>query len=190
MHSAGRVVESRTGFHVYNPEALPKPTVTLTVKTNTGPVVHHNGQTPDEVEDPPFKPLTREEAQALRAKHPPVSPWRVVGSQALAGVLCAVLTWAVTQRAGTSWSALYGAAATVLPSALLARGMTRRTSPNPGAAVFGFMFWEMVKIAVAVAMLAAAPRVVPDLSWPALLVAMIVCVKVNWLAMLWQRRPV
>ncbi len=68
--------------------------------------------------------------------------------------------------------------------------MTRRTSPNPGAAVFGFMFWEMVKIAVAVAMLAAAPRVVPDLSWPALLVAMIVCVKVNWLAMLRRRRPV
>jgi len=68
--------------------------------------------------------------------------------------------------------------------------MTRGTSSNPGAAVFGFMFWEMVKIAVAVAMLATAPRVVPDLSWPALLVAMIVCVKVNWLALLWQRRPV
>jgi len=48
--------------------------------------------------------------------------------------------------------------------------MTRRTSSSPGAAVFGFMFWELVKIAVAVAMLVAAPRVVPDLSWPALLV--------------------
>jgi ATP synthase protein I len=52
------------------------------------------------------------------------------------------------------------------------------------------MFWEMVKIAVAVAMLAAAPRVVPDLSWPAMLVAMIVCMKVNWVALFWQRRPV
>jgi len=49
------------------------------------------------------------------------------------------------------------------------------------------MFWEMVKIAAAVAMLAAAPRVVPGLSWPALLVAMIVCMKVNWVALLWQR---
>jgi ATP synthase protein I len=67
--------------------------------------------------------------------------------------------------------------------------MTRRTSSNPGAAVVGFMFWEMVKIGVAVAMLVAAPGVVPGLSWPALLVAMIVCVKVNWLALLWQRRP-
>jgi ATP synthase protein I len=114
----------------------------------------------------------------------------MVGCQAAAGVVCAVLTWVITHRDGAAWSALYGAAAIVLPSALLARGMTRQTSSNPGAAAFGFMFWEMVKIVVAVVMLAAAPRVVTDLSWPALLVAMIVCVKVNWLALLWQRRPV
>ena len=56
--------------------------------------------------------------------------------------------------------------------------------------MFRFMFWEMVKIGVAVAMLLAAPRVVPDLSWPALLVAMIVCMKMNWLALLWRRKPV
>jgi ATP synthase protein I len=149
-----------------------------------------HGSDADAVEDAAFKPLTREEAQALRARQPPTSPWRVVAIQAAAGVLCAALTWALTQRDGAAWSALYGAAATVLPNAMLARGMTRGTSSNPGAAVFGFMFWEMVKIAVAVAMLAAAPRVVPDLSWPALLVAMIVCVKVNWLALLWQRKPV
>lgn len=142
------------------------------------------------MEGPPFKPLTRDEAQALRAKYPPMSPWRVVAVQAVAGALCAAVAWALGQRSGAAWSALYGAAATVLPNAMLARGMTRRLSSNPGAAVFGFMFWEMVKIAVAVAMLVAAPRVVPDLSWPALLVAMIVCAKVNWLALLWQRRPV
>jgi ATP synthase protein I len=159
-------------------------------------VTHRFGDSPDResdtdaVEDPPFKPLTHDEAQALRARHPPTSPWRVVAAQAVSGVLCAVLTWGLTQRSGAAWSALYGAAAIVLPSALLARGMTRGTSSNPGAAVFGFMFWEMVKIAVAVVMLAAAPRVVPGLSWLALLVAMIVCVKVNWLALLWRRRPV
>ncbi|MBW8830574.1 MAG: ATP synthase subunit I [Burkholderiales bacterium] len=190
---AARAVKSCAGIHVYNPAALPRSTEILTVNQQLGRpkgTAQHYGQDADAVEDPPFKPLSREEAQALRAKHPPVSPWRVVGSQALAGVACAALTWVVTHRDGAAWSALYGAAATVLPTALLARGMTRRTSSNPGAAVFGFMFWEMVKIAVAVAMLAAAPRVVPDLNWPALLVAMIVCVKVNWLALLWQRQPV
>jgi ATP synthase protein I len=149
-----------------------------------------HGSGSDAVEDPPFKPLTRDEAQALRASHPPMSPWRVVGYQAAAGIVCAAIVWASTGLAGTAWSALYGAAATVIPNALLARGMTRRTSANAGTAVFGFMFWEMVKIAVAVAMLAAAPRVVPDLSWPAMLVAMIVCMKVNWLALFTQRRPV
>jgi len=46
----------------------------------------------------------------------------------------------------------------------------------------------MVKIGVAVALLAIATRVVQGLSWPALLVTMIVCMKVNWLALLRRRR--
>lgn len=144
----------------------------------------------DEATDPPFKTLSREEAQALRASIPQVSPWRVVAAQAAAGLACGAVAWLVTQRSGAAWSALYGAAAVVVPGALLARGMTRGTSSNPGAAVFGFMFWELVKIGVAVGMLLVAPRVVPGLSWPALLVAMVVCVKVNWWALLWRRRPV
>jgi ATP synthase protein I len=144
----------------------------------------------DEPTDPPFKTLSPEEAQALRASIPQVSPWRVVAAQAAVGLVCGAVAWLVTQRSGVAWSALYGAAAVVVPGALLARGMSRGTSSNPGAAAFGFMFWELVKIGVAVGMLLAAARVVPDLSWPALLLAMVVCVKVNWLALLWRRRPV
>jgi ATP synthase protein I len=144
----------------------------------------------DEATDPPFKTLTPEEAQALRAVIPQVSPWRVVAAQAVAGLVCWAVTWFLTQRSEAAWSALYGAAAVVVPSALLARGMTRHPRPHPGAAVFGFMFWELVKVGVAVAMLVAAPRVVHGLSWPALLVAMIVCVKVYWWALLWRRTPV
>ena len=157
----------------------------------TDTIDHGAGQAryADEVQDPPFKPLTREEAQALRVNLPQVSPWRVVAAQAVAGLLCTAITWFVTQRSGAAWSALYGALAVVVPGALLARGMTRGVSSNPGAAAFGFMFWELVKIGVAVGMLLAAPRVVRDLSWPALLVAMIVCMKVNWWALLWRRAP-
>jgi ATP synthase protein I len=109
--------------------------------------------------------------------------------QAAVGAGCAALLWAATQRTDLAASALYGAATAVLPSAVLARGMTRKTSANPAAAAIGFMFWEMVKIALAVAMLMAAVRVVPSLSWPALLGVMVVCMKVSWLAMLRQRRP-
>ena len=46
----------------------------------------------------------------------------------------------------------------------------------------------MLKIGVAIAMLVIAARVVPNLSWPALLAAMVVCIKVNWVALLWRPR--
>ena len=134
----------------------------------------------------PFKRLTPEEAQAVIAKLPPsASPWRVVAAQAAAGVLCAALIGLVFQQGGVGWSALYGAATVVVPSGLLARGMTRR-SLNAVTAAAGFLVWEMIKIGVAVAMLLLAPKIVPQLSWPALLVTMVVCIKVNWLALLWQ----
>jgi len=141
----------------------------------------------DGVEEERFKAWTREEAQAWRKKNPSLSPWRVVAAQAVAGLVCCAAVWAFTQRSGAAWSALYGAAAVVLPSALLARGMTRGTR-NPLAAATGFMFWEMLKIGVAVAMLVIASRVVPGLSWPALLVTMVVCIKVNWVALSWRGR--
>ena len=137
--------------------------------------------------DAVFKTLTPAEAKSVRDANPSVSPWRVVGAQALAGAACAALAWLFTQQGTAAWSALYGAAATVLPSALLARGMTRGTR-NPVAAAAGFMFWEMLKIGVAIAMLVIAARVVPHLSWPALLVTMVVCIKVNWFALLWRGR--
>jgi ATP synthase protein I len=140
---------------------------------------------PDEADDASFKALTPEEAKALRAKLPMVSPWRVVGVQALVGLLCAALIWAITQRSSAAWSALYGALSVVLPGALMARGMTRGTRSPVGAAVG---FWEMLKIAVAITLLVIAARVVPHLSWPALLITMVVCMKVNWLALAWRGR--
>jgi ATP synthase protein I len=52
------------------------------------------------------------------------------------------------------------------------------------------MFWEMVKIALTVTLLALAVKVVPHLSWPALLATMVVCMKVSWLALLGRRSGV
>ena len=141
----------------------------------------------DGAEQEVFKTWTREEAQAWRRVNPSPSPWRVVVVQAAVGLVCCAAVWAFTQRSEAAWSALYGVAAVVLPSALLARGMTRGTR-NPLAAAAGFMFWEMLKIGVAIAMLVIAARVVPSLSWPALLVSMVVCIKVNWVALLWRGR--
>ena len=134
-----------------------------------------------------FKPLSRQEAAALRAQEPPVSPWRVVAAQAAAGALVALMGWLLTARPEVVWSLLYGAAAVVVPGALMARGMTSRlTSMTPSASAVSFMLWTSVKIIFSLVMLSVASRVVQPLVWPALLVGLVVCIKVYWLALLWR----
>jgi len=136
-----------------------------------------------------FKPLTRDEAQALRAKVPPLSPWRVVGAQLAVGLGVALLVALVSGKQVYGWSLLYGAFTVVVPGALMARGMTSKlSSMNAGASAVSFMLWEMVKIAVSVAMLMLATKIVQHLSWPALLVGLVVCMKVYWFALLWRGR--
>ena len=135
----------------------------------------------------PTQPLSREEAQAFRQRMSFLSPWAVVAAQGGVGLLCGAAFALFSQNASTVWSSLYGVAAVVLPGTLLARGMTKGARA-PLASAAGFMFWEMLKIGVAVAMLLIAARVVPNLSWPALLITMVVCMKVNWLALLWRGR--
>lgn len=141
----------------------------------------------DDDAEPVFHRLTAAEADALRARNTWLSPWRVVGGQAIAGLICSAVFGLVWGETRIAWSALYGAAVAVLPSALLARGMTRG-SRGAVASATGFMFWESLKIGVAVAMLAVAVKAVPQLSWPALLATMVVCIKINWLALLWRGR--
>ena len=138
----------------------------------------------DTEEAPPIKPLTAEEARRLREQHPPVSPWWVVAGQAVVGLVAALAAWALTGRQSVGWSAGYGALAVVIPAAVFARGLTGRfASLNAGSAAVGFLMWEMVKIALTVAMLVAAPRLVRELSWPALLVGMVLAMKVYWVAL-------
>ena len=131
------------------------------------------------------KALSRNEAQMLKEQNPSLSLWVVLAGQVGAGLLVAVIAWLVTKRASVGWSALYGAAAVVIPGALFARGlMSKVSSINPAAAVTGFFLWEMVKIGLVLAMLFAAPRLVANLSWPGMLVGLVVTMKVVWL-ILW-----
>ena len=171
------------------PQQLPNNVTTRTLQHNEMRVDPDDSAVEDGEES--FKSLTREEAQALRARLPQVSPWRVVAAQAVAGVVMAGASWAVAGRGEVVWSALYGAATVVVPTALLARGMsrvTRLSEVKANVAAFNFMFWEFLKIGVSVVMLAAATKVVPSLSWPAMLITLVVCMKMNWLALLWQGR--
>ena len=144
--------------------------------------------------EPKHRALTREQAHALRERAPSLSPWRVVATQAALGALVAPLAGWLVGSAGAAWSALYGAGCVVVPGALMARGMTSPSSRmSLGSSAVSFVSWEGVKIAVSVAMLMLAPKIVQALSWPALLVALVLCMQVYWLALLWRpsrsRRP-
>jgi ATP synthase protein I len=138
----------------------------------------------DGLEDEKFKALTFEEARALQKSIPRLSPWLVVVAQALVGVLVAGFSgWLLDSRL-VFWSAAYGALAVVVPAAVFARGLARQQSaPNAGSALGGFFVWEMVKVALTVAMLFAAPRLVEGLNWLALLASFVVTMKVYWVAM-------
>jgi ATP synthase protein I len=147
------------------------------------------GDEEDEADAAAFKPLTREEASALRARQPPLSPWRVIWVQVAVGAGVALLAALFTGRGEWVWSALYGAGVVVVPGALMARGMTSPLGRlTPGTSAVSVMSWSMVKIGVAVALLMLAPRLVHPLSWPALLVAMVLCMQVYWIALMWRGR--
>ncbi|MDD2882776.1 MAG: ATP synthase subunit I [Rhodoferax sp.] len=139
--------------------------------------------------DPPdFVPLTRLQAQALAKANPSVSPWWVVLGQVLVGVLASLIAWVIFGEA-IARSVACGAVAVVIPAALFARGLTSQfAAANPGMAVVSFFVWELVKIVVTVGVLFAAHRLVKDLSWPAMLVGLILTLKVYWLALAFKRK--
>ena len=134
-------------------------------------------------EESDCKLLTAQEAQEWRRRHPAPSVWRLVAAQALMGVVVALVAWGVSGERHVAWSAGYGALAVVLPAAVFARGMARQRRVA-GAAMVGFMGWELVKIVLTIAMLAAAPLWVSQLSWLALVVGMLVTMKTYWVALL------
>lgn len=147
----------------------------------------------DGAQEPEFKPLTREEAQQWRAGQPKFSIWRLVGLQLVAGLAAGALAWLLTQSVLVAGSVVYGAAAVVIPSALMAYGLTssalsRLMAGFAQAAFAGFLLWEGIKVLLAVVLLWLAPMVIPGLSWLGLLAGLVVVLKVYWLGFLIQGR--
>lgn len=141
------------------------------------------------VEESDFSPLTPDQAQRLIAQNPSLSVWWVLSAQLVVGVLAAMVAGILTGQGASAWSAFYGCLAVVIPGALFARGLRSQfSSISAVTAGFGFFVWEAVKIGVSVAMLAAAPRLVADLDWLAMLIGLIVTLKVYWLALLVRQK--
>lgn len=137
---------------------------------------------------PERAPLTRAEARALLAAKPGVSVLRVVALQA---AVVAVVALGALALAGTgaALAALYGGLVVMLPAAAFAGGMRRwLVNLPPAFALFGFAFGELLKIAFTVALLLLAPRLIHPLSWPALLVGLVLTLQVYWIALLMRGR--
>ena len=163
----------------------------LSAVTSAGMPSNNIAPLPGDLEDAsPVRPLSAEEARRVREQNPQVSLWWVVAGQAGVGIVAALVAWALTGKQNVGWSVAYGALAVVVPAAVFARGLTGRfSSLNAGTAAVGFLLWEMVKIALTLAMLAMASRLVAGLSWPALLVGLVLAMKVYWVALAFARRP-
>ena len=142
----------------------------------------------DDAYDKPARRWSRAEVEALRQAEPVLSPWRVIAAQALLGLVAAGAIWLLAGTAAAV-SALYGAAVVALPGALMARGATSRISSiSPVVSAASMLWWGLVKMGAAIAMLILAPRIVEGLVWPAMLATMVLCMQTYWFALLWRGR--
>ncbi|MDQ6640690.1 MAG: ATP synthase subunit I [Pseudomonadota bacterium] len=133
-----------------------------------------------------YEPMTRSQAEAFRRDHPALSPWKVIAAQLALGAAAASFAWLVAGSIG-ALSAAYGAAVVVVPGTLMARGATSRLSSlSPVTSALSVLGWGFVKMALSVAMLVLAARIVPGLVWPALLASMVLCMQSYWFALLWR----
>jgi ATP synthase protein I len=162
--------------------ALPRPSFDAVIRGDGRPSSRWSG---DDDDQRPFRALTASEAEAFRRAHPALSPWRVIAAQLLLGALAAAVAGFVAGAIGAA-SAAYGAAVVVVPGALMARGATSRLSSlSPVVSAISMLWWGFVKMALSVAMLVLAVRIVPGLVWPALLASMVLCMQSYWFALLW-----
>ena len=138
----------------------------------------------DDVTELEFKPLTAEEAQAWRLKNPALMPWRIVALQACVGAVMVLLTWLLTDERRLAASVAWGVVSVVIPAMVFVRALSRQMQlAQPKVALMGLFAWELVKIVLTVALLLAAPKLISDLSWLALVASFVVTIKVYWLAM-------
>ena len=130
-------------------------------------------------------------------RQPAVSVWRVVAWQLALMALAAMVGWVITGQLSVAWSVAYGGLCIALPTALMAYGLTASPLSRllllvfPGMArvsLAGVLFWEGVKVLLALVMMWLAPFWVSDLSWLGLVAGLVVVLKAYWLAFWVQGR--
>jgi ATP synthase protein I len=141
-----------------------------------------------------FKPLTREEARQWRSSQPALSLRWLLMWQVLSALVLAVLAAWLTSDPVVVKSVLYGAAAVVLPSALMAWGVTssamaRQVSGEAKASLVNFFVWEGIKLMLVLILLGLAPVVLDTVNWLALVAGLVVVLKVfGWVLYVQTKR--
>lgn len=141
-------------------------------------------------DEPPVRSWSRAEALDLRRRKPSLSPWRVVLWQVAVAVVGALVGLAATGSASVALSALYGGLVVAVPGALMARAATRDvTGVAPAVGALSMLAFQAFKLLATLLLLALAPRVLPELNWPALLATLVVGLQTYWVALAVRPRP-
>jgi ATP synthase protein I len=142
---------------------------------------------PNQDEEDYFEPLNFEQAQlviqGLRKTDSLLSPWRLIQWQLLVAAFATFVAYFGFDDKLIAWSVVYGGMAVVLPASVFAWGLKRSEgAKSPLLASAGFFVWEAVKVGLTVALLFAAPVLIVNLNWLALLAGFVVTMKVYWIA--------
>jgi ATP synthase protein I len=138
-----------------------------------------------------FPALSAQEAQKWRKLNPQMGIWSLVVAQLTIGLFLVALALVCeffAGQKGLTVSCLYGALVVILPGAVCVRGIISKFGQgNIGLSVAKFFVWESAKIAMSVVMLMLAPRWLgEDLSWPGLLMGLILTFKGFWVLVVWR----
>ena len=113
---------------------------------------------------------------AFMAKSVTWTPLKIVGLQAVTGLVCAGLWW-VFKGGLAAASAILGAGVSFVPGALFALRLARAGSRQDGY-VFAFFLGEGIKVLLSVALFGLIAAVYPGADWLALLTSFITVLQV------------
>ena len=135
-----------------------------------------------------FTALSSEEARQWRLRQQVSPAWHSIAWQIGIGLIASTVIGLVWQSVMLAQSVAFGVFAVVLPNTLLLRGMAGAGKHwGPEALLLRLLVWELVKLALTIAILYSADKVLGEMSWPALLAGLVVTMKANWLVLAFQQ---
>jgi len=185
QHDAWLTNKACTMPAIYSEAVLKSPEISEPADPQPS-VVRVTNRWQDEPEEE-FNPLSADQARQWRLRQHPSPIWRSLAWQIGMGLVAAAGIGLAWQSEMLARSAAYGMFAVVLPQLLLLRGMAGMQGRwSPEALLLRFFVWELVKIALTMAILGSAGKVLDEMSWPALLAGLVVTMKANWLLLAFQ----